>query len=117
LQEITRDLSKEVPEQSSILFSEAQLILAEKRTSLAVMRLGIAVLALPITVLSFLIVTSKYYEVLHVLHFLIPLIILIFILIMFGAYLVIKSIFRMRHYDNLIKKIKKQSSLVSEFID
>jgi uncharacterized membrane protein YidH (DUF202 family) len=110
-------MSDEDPEKSSILFSEAQLILAEKRTSLAVMRLGIAVLALPITVLSFLIVTSKYYEALHVLHFLIPLIILILILIMFGAYLVIKSIFRMRHYDKPIHKIKIKSSLISEVID
>jgi len=110
-------LNNDVPENSSILFREAQLILAEKRTSLAVMRLGIAVLALPLTVLSFLIVTSKYYDVLHVLNFLIPLIILIFILTTFGAYLVIKSIFRMHHYDKLIHKIKLKSSLISEFID
>lgn len=110
-------MDNDASEKSSVLFREAQLILAEKRTSLAVMRLGIAVLALPITVLSFLIVTSKYYEALHVLHFLIPLIILILILIMFGAYLVIKSIFRMRHYDKLIHKIKIKSSLISEVID
>ena len=110
-------MSDEIPEKASILFSEVQLILAEKRTSLAVMRLGIAVLALPITVLSFLIVTSKYYEAQHVLHFLIPLIILVIILILFGAYLIIKSIFRMLHYDKLIQNIKMKSSLISEFID
>ncbi len=110
-------MKDDVPENLSILFNEAQLILAEKRTSLAVMRVGIAVLALPITVLSFLIVTSKYYEVLHVLHFLIPLIILILILIIFGAYLVIRSIIRMYHYDKLIIKIKMKNSVISEFID
>jgi hypothetical protein len=84
---------------------------------LSVMRLGIAVLALPLTVTSFLIVTSKYYDVLHVLHFLIPLIIFILVLTAFGVYLVIKSILRMHHYDKLIHKIKMKSSLMSEFID
>ena len=53
--------------------NEVQLILSEKRTSLSLMRTGIAVLALPLSVLSFLIATSKYYDVLHVLHFLVPL--------------------------------------------
>ncbi len=42
------------------------------------MRTGIAVLALPLTVMSFLIATSKYYNIFHVLHFLIPLVLLSF---------------------------------------
>ena len=58
---------------SAIAINEAQLILAEKRTSLSVMRTGITVLALPLSVMSLLIATSKYYNVLHVLHFIIPL--------------------------------------------
>jgi hypothetical protein len=112
-----RVLDNDALEESSILFREVQLILAEKRTSLSVMRLGIAVLVLPLTVTSFLIVTSKYYNVLHVLHFLVPLIIFILILTTFGVYLVIKSILRMHRHDKLIHKIKMKSSLMSEFID
>ncbi len=60
-----------------IAINEVQLILAEKRTALALMRTGIAVLALPLTVMSFLIATSKYYNIFHILHFLIPLALLI----------------------------------------
>lgn len=104
-------------EVDSIAINEAQLLLAEKRTSLAVMRTGIAVLALPLSVMSVLIATSKYYGVLHVLHFLIPLGILNFALIVLGAYLIIRSIIRMRHYDHLIREIKLKHSIIGEFID
>ncbi|MCJ7618304.1 MAG: hypothetical protein MUO43_17385 [Desulfobacterales bacterium] len=104
-------------EVNSIVINEAQLLLAEKRTSLAVMRTGIAVLALPLSVMSLLIATSKYYDVLHVLHFLVPLGILNLTLIVFGAYLIIRSIIRMRHYDHLIYKLKLKYSIIGEFID
>lgn len=101
----------------SIAINEAQLVLAEKRTSLSVMRTGIAVLALPLSVMSVLIATSKYYDVLHVLHFLVPLGVLNFALIVFGAYLIIRSIIRMKHYDRFIKEIKRKHSIIGEFIE
>jgi uncharacterized membrane protein YidH (DUF202 family) len=97
--------------------NEVQLILAEKRTSLAVMRTGIAVLALPLSVMSVLIATSKFYDVLNVLHFLVPLGALNLALIVFGAHLIIRSIIRMRHYDRLIHEIKLKHSLIGQFID
>ena len=104
-------------ELNSIAINEAQLLLAEKRTSLAVMRTGIAVLALPLSVMSLLIATSKYYDVFHVLHFLIPLGILNFTLIILGAFLIIRSIIRMRHYDYLIHEIKLKHSVIGEFLE
>lgn len=110
-------MDDETQKNAALLMGEAQLILAEKRTSLAVMRLGIAVLALPLTVLGFLIVTSKYYDVLHVMHFVIPLVILLLSLTTFGAYLVIRSLVRMHRYDHLIHKIKAKNSLIAEFFD
>ena len=110
-------MSDEKTEFSSILINEAQLVLAEKRTSLAVMRTGIAILALPLSVMSVLIATSRYYDALHVLHLLVPLGILNFVLIVFGAYLIIRSIIRMRHYDRLIHEIKSKHSIIGEFID
>lgn len=97
--------------------NEVQLILAEKRTSLAVMRTGTAVLALPMSVMSLLIATSKYYDVLHVLHILVPLGALNLALIVFGAYLIIRSRIRMLNYDRLIHKIKIKHSVIGEFID
>ena len=101
----------------SMAINEAQLILAEKRTSLAIMRTGIAVLALPLSVMSVLIATSKYYDVLHVLHFLIPLIAVNLALIVFGAYLITRSIIKMKHYDRLINEIKKKHSIIGEFVE
>ncbi|MFH1153064.1 MAG: hypothetical protein V1793_04550 [Pseudomonadota bacterium] len=108
---------KNQTEGNAIAINEVQLVLAEKRTSLAVMRTGIAVLALPLSVISFLIATSKYYDALHVLHFLIPLGILTTALVVFGAYLIIRSIIRMHHYDSLINEIKRTHSVIGKFID
>ncbi|MBF0379282.1 MAG: hypothetical protein HQK72_17640 [Desulfamplus sp.] len=101
----------------SIIINEVQLILAEKRTSLAVMRTGIAVLALPLSVISVLIATSKYYDIWHVLHFLIPLAVLNLSLIFLGFYLIMRSIFKMRNYDHHIHQIKLKHSAIGEFIE
>ncbi len=109
-------MKEDKTEVNSIAINEVQLLLAEKRTSLAVMRTGIAVLALPLTVMSLLIATSKYYGVLNVLHFLVPLGILNFALIVLGTYLIIHSIIRMRHYDHLIREIKIEHSVIGKFI-
>ena len=98
------------------IFGEIQLILAEKRTALAGLRTGIAVFALPLSVLSALIATSKYYNVWHVLHFLLPLLALNLALIVLGCYLVIHSISRIRHHDHLIKKLKREHSAIAEFV-
>ena len=110
-------MSDEANTNDQIIINEVQLILAEKRTSLAVLRTGIAVLALPLSVLSVLIATSKYYDILRVLHFFIPLAILNLVLIFFGGYLITRSIIRMRHYDRFIREIKLKHSIISQFID
>jgi hypothetical protein len=99
------------------VLGEIQLILAEKRTALASLRTGIAVFALPLSVLSALIATSKYYDVARVWHFLLPLLVLNFGLIVLGCYLVIHSISRIRHYDRLIKALKKEHGAIAQFIE
>jgi len=110
-------LSDTANESDPVAINEVQVILAEERTSLSVMRTGIAVLALPLTVTSFLIATSKYYDVLHVLHFLIPLLLLNLALIVFGAYLIVRSIIKMRHFDRFIHDIKRKHRSIGEFIE
>ncbi len=102
---------------NSLAINEAQLILAEKRTSLAVMRTGIAVFALPLSVLSVLIATSEYYNFYKVLHFMIPLIGLNLILVALGMFLVLRAIHRMRHYDQLLARIKSKHKDLSPFMD
>lgn len=100
-----------------IIINEVQLLLAEKRTSLAAMRTGIAVIALPLTVISVLIATSKYYDVIHVMHLLVPLLILCAALVLLGSYLIIRSIMRIHHHDLHISEIKRKQSTIAEFID
>ena len=97
--------------------NEVQLLLAEKRTSLAAMRTGIAVLVLPLSVISVLIATSKYYDIVHVMHLLVPLLILCAGLVLLGSYLIIRSMIRVHRHDRLISEIKRKHSTIAEFID
>lgn len=110
-------MNKNTDKFDSILINEVQLLLAEKRTSMAAIRTGIAVLALPLSIISVLIATSKYYDVLHVLSLLVPLGIFNLVMIVFGVYLIIRALIRMRHHDRLIHEIKQQHSVIGEFIE
>ena len=101
----------------NIIINEIQLLLAEKRTSLATLRTGITVLVLPLSALSLLIATSKYYNILHVMHLLLPLLGLCAALIALGAYLIIHAIIRIRHQDRHILEIKRKHSRIAEFMD
>ena len=65
-------MEKSVETNSALVINEVQMILAEKRTALSAMRTGIAVFALPLSVLSILVATSRYYDVLQVMHLLVP---------------------------------------------
>jgi hypothetical protein len=101
----------------SILINEAQLILAEKRTSLATMRTGIAVFALPLSVFGLLIATSKHYNVMDVLHWLVPLLVICAALVVLGSYLIIRSIVRLHSQDRMIFELKQKHSHLAQFID
>lgn len=101
-----------------MIINEVQLILAEKRTSLAAMRTGIAVFALPLSVLSVLVATSKYYDFIQVLHMIIPLLTICACLVVLGAYLIIRSMIKIHHYDNIILEIKKSCATdIAEIIE
>ncbi len=104
-------------DEMSIAINKIQLILAEKRTSLAVMRTGIAVFVLPLSVLSALVATSKFYDFFKVIHFMIPLLLLCAGMITLGVYLVIRAIIRIKHYDRVIKDMKKENKVLYQFLD
>ena len=104
-----------IPE--GIIINEVQLILAEKRTSLSTMRTGITVFFLPLSVLSVLIATSKYYDVFQVMHLIVPLLIICAALVVLGSYLIIRSIIRIRHQENLILQLKRKHMWISKYID
>lgn len=98
-------------------FNEVQLLLSEMRTSLSLMRTGIAILALPLSVFSVLVATSRYYDALNVLGFLLPLSILCAVLMIFGSYLVIQSWRKVRRIDRVIHRIKLEHSVIAKFMD
>jgi uncharacterized membrane protein YkgB len=101
----------------NIIINEIQLLLAEKRTSLSTMRTGIAVFVLPLSVLSFLIATSKYYDVINVMHLMIPLLFLCVGLVCLGTYLVSVSMIKIKRFDKHIMAMKAKHSKISEFLD
>lgn len=104
-------------EASNLVFDEIQLLLAEKRTAFSSMRTGIAVFALPLTVLSFLVLTSRYYEPLRAMPFLVPLLALSAGLVALGVYLIAQSMRRVRHYDRLIARLKDEHRTVAKLIE
>lgn len=101
----------------AILLNEVQLILAEKRTSLASLRTGIAVFAIPLSIMGVLVATSRYYEVGDVMPLFICVMVVNILLLVLGAFLVIRSIIKLRHEDVMIKNIKRKHSIIAEFID
>lgn len=74
---------------------------AEKRTHLAELRTGIGILTIPMSLLAILVATSSYYSVQEVLGFIIGLSIGILVLAAIGMYLVIRSLTRIRHDEQL----------------
>jgi hypothetical protein len=104
-------------ESDAFIINEAQLILSEKRTSLAAMRTGIAVYAIPLSVLGLLIATSRYYDVVHVLHLILPLAVMLAALLVLGTYLIVRAIMQLRRYERLIIRLKRRHSRIAEFLD
>ena len=110
-------MSDEANTNDQIIINEVQLILAEKRTSLSVLRTGIAVLALPLSVLSVLIATSKYYDVSKQIHFIIPLLIICFLLVSLGLYFIYRSFRKIRDVDHKIQEIKIKRKDMKDIIE
>ena len=107
----------DAPNTDAVALNEAQLLLAEKRTALSTLRTGIAVFAFPLSVLSVLIATSKSYNVHDVMFWLVPLVLLSFGLVVLGIYLITIAVWRIRHYDRVLDKLKRQHSRLAELLD
>jgi len=101
----------------AIIINEVQLILAEERTLLAGLRTGIAVFAIPLSVMGLLVATSRYYEILDVLHLFVAVMVINLLLLALGTYLVIRAVIKLRREDRMIREIKRKHSAIAEFID
>ena len=97
--------------------ARAQLILAEKRTSLSVVRTAIAVIALPLSVITALIALSRYYDVIHNLPLLVPLLLICLGLTIIGVYLFTRALRKINHYDHLLHRLKRRDPEISDLLD
>jgi hypothetical protein len=105
------------PPLDNAILGEIQVLLAEKRTALSSLRTGIAVFALPLSVLSVLIATSRYYKIVAVLPFLVPLLLLNLGLVVLGTWLIYHAIHRLHHYERLIQDLRQKYRSLAEFVD
>lgn len=74
-------------------------------------------LVLPLSVMSVLIATSRYYDFLHVLYFLVALGVVNLALIILGGYMIVRAIIRIHNYDRLIHEIKLKHSVIGKFLE
>jgi uncharacterized membrane protein YidH (DUF202 family) len=100
-----------------LILGEAQVLLSEKRTSLAIIRSGIAVMALPLSIVSVLIATSRLYDVSHVLHLLIPVLMLCGAVAALGAYMVVHGLLSLRRQDRYLQHLKALLPTLAEILD
>ncbi len=103
--------------EDTVEMGKVQMILAEKRTSLSSLRTGIAVFTLPLSVTTVLVTTSRYYNFLDNLHFLIPLLMLCLVLVGVGGYLILMALLRMRNHHRQIEKIKRGHPAWQDLLD
>jgi uncharacterized membrane protein YidH (DUF202 family) len=102
---------KDVP-----ILVEVQLLMSEKRTGLSIMRTGIAILALPLSVLSILIATSRYYDVSHIIHMFIAVLVLCGLLVGLSIYLIVLAFLRIRALDRVIERVRAKFPNLAELI-
>jgi uncharacterized membrane protein YidH (DUF202 family) len=108
---------KSADEDEGVDISRVQLLLAEKRTSLAALRTGIAIFTLPLSVTTVLVTTSRYYNFIENLHYLIPLLFLCALLVTVGTYLIFVALIRHRHQNEQIRKIKMKHAAWKDLVD
>jgi uncharacterized membrane protein YidH (DUF202 family) len=108
---------KDGDEDEAVDISRVQLLLAEKRTSLAALRTGIAIFTLPLSVTTVLVTTSRYYNFIENLHYLIPLLFVCALLVTVGTYLIFVALTRYRHQNEQIRKIKMKHAAWKDLVD
>jgi hypothetical protein len=64
-----------------------------------------------------LIATSRYYNVVSVLPFLVPPLLLNLGLVVLGSWLIYHAIHRIRHDDRLIQNLRQTYRSIAEFVD
>ena len=64
-----------------------------------------------------LIATSRYYNVVSVMPFLVPLLLLNLGLVVLGCWLIYHAIHRLHHYDRVIQNLRQKYRSLAEFVE
>lgn len=99
------------------IINEVELILSEKRTALSVLRTGIAIIMFPLSVLTVLVATSRSFDIKEALIFAVPLGLFCLVFFIYGVFLVVRSSISIKKYDEVAKKLLRQSNYLSQLLD
>jgi len=89
----------------------------DKRTALEMIRIGIRIIIAQIFGLGFLIATSKLYNLLEIMHLMVPFILLNVLLFILAAYLISGSLIRLNRLEIQIRRYQSKHSRLSKFVD
>lgn len=103
--------------EDAIVVDEILVLLQEKRTALAMIRTGIGIIVAQMFVLGLLMVTSKYYNLLEIMHLMIPFVVLNIILLLLGIYLIWDSLVHLYRLASQVRRYKQRHSRLVDFID
>jgi hypothetical protein len=98
------------------VIEEILAFLQEKRTALEAIRIGIAIIVAQTSMIGLLIVASKYYVLLEVMHLLVPFVFLNVLLFGIAVYFIIRSLVQIHHLDRLILKHRKTGSRIGRLM-
>jgi len=99
-----------------LVVEDIKLLFEEKRIALQLMRTGIFIIIAQLVIFCFLIVLSKYYVMLEVLHLVAPFYIINIGLLGLGTYLIVHSFLRIRNYDRNIFQLKKKFHRIGDLL-
>ena len=103
-QSVQKNLNADLQE---LMIEELKFLLAEVRTSMAALRIGLMLLVLPLLVVSTIILTSRHHNLLSVIRHPVA-IVFCSVMVLSGAYLVIKAFLQIRAYSHQVAKIQEK---------
>lgn len=99
-----------------LVMEEIKLIFKEKEIALQQTRIGISILLFQSLLFCVLIIFSKYYVAIEILHLVVPFYLLNAGLFLLGVYLLLHSFRKIRSYDARIARLRAAYRQIGELI-
>jgi Na+-translocating ferredoxin:NAD+ oxidoreductase RnfE subunit len=105
------------PDQDKLIVDEILLFFQEKRTILMTIRMAIGTIMVQVSILSFLIVTSRFYQLVEVMHLVVPFIVLNAIVLGVAGYFLVGSLIQLHRLERQIVRYKRGHSRIAACMD